>query len=199
MVAFSLADCRNPTFTPDSSDTLSLTIQDDGGNALDIPTELANGGDGNYDRYMPFEVNVTDLVDPYNHPGEERRVYFSAGHDGDKDGTWFYLDSIECEVCTRWEIEPEDPNMASISGEVRVVVEGIPQTRPGIRVWAYRQGGQVYETVTIQNGTYLFHNVPPGTYTLYSEDWVSGGLYFTTEQVTVVADERNYDVHLSLL
>jgi hypothetical protein len=57
----------------------------------------------------------------------------------------------------------------------------------------------VFHTVTIQDSTYHFYNIPPGTYTIYSEIWIGGGARFVTTTVTVGANERNYGVNLFLL
>lgn len=77
-----------------------------------------------------------------------------------------------------------------------MTVGGVPQPLSGADVWTYSQGGQVYHTTSIHDGTYHFYNIPPGTYTVYAEAWVSGVLKVATSTVTVVADERNYNVHL---
>jgi len=69
---------------------------------------------------------------------------------------------------------------------------------PGIQVWAYAAGGEIYRTQTIHDSTYHFYNIPPGTYTLYAEVWIGELLYTGTAEVTVAADERNYGVDMLL-
>jgi len=195
-VDISTTDCC--TGTTDTDDALYLRMRDSGGGDLGTPTKIVTGGVVSSD-WEPFEVDVTDVVDPYNLAGEEVQVYFDATHDEDEDCTWFYLDELECEVCTYWGIPDPVTGTASIGGDVRVLVGGVPKMLPGVDVWAYSQGGEVYHTVTIQDGTYHFYNIPPDTYIIYAEEWVGSGFYSETETETVVADERNYDVDLLLL
>jgi len=79
-----------------------------------------------------------------------------------------------------------------------VLVSGFPQRLQGVDVWAYKPGGEVLYTVTIQQGRYHFYNVEPGTYTIYAEIWIGGGLHFAMTTVTVGADERRDNVDLFL-
>jgi hypothetical protein len=197
LVAGSGAPCSNPD-SAEADDVLYLQMQDSGGGDLGAPTEIANGGAAT-ETWGAFDVDVTDVVDVSNHPGEEVRVYFTATHDEDFDDTWFYLDALECEACTGWPIPDPIPGTASVGGEVRVLVGGFPRTLQGVDVWAYSPGGAVYHTVAIQDGTYHFYNIPSGTYTIYSEVWMGGGLRFATKTVTLGPDERDYGVHLFLL
>jgi hypothetical protein len=197
LVAGSLAPCSYPN-SYEADDVMYLKMQDGGGGDLGASAEVVNGGAA-VETWAPFEVEVTSAVDPYNHPGEQVRVYFYATHDEDYHDTWFYLDALECEACTEWPVPAEEPGTASVGGEVRVLVSGIPQTLQGVDVWAYSPGGGVRHTVTIQDGTYHFYNIPPGVYTIYSEIWIGGGLRFAMATVTVGAGERNYGVGLFLL
>jgi len=196
LVAGSLAPCSYRD-SPEADDVLYLKMQDSGGSDLGASLEVVDGGAG-MEAWAPFEVNVTGAVDPYNRSGEEVRVYFYATHDEDGYDTWFYLDDLECEVCTEWPIPDEEAGTASIGGGVQVLAGGFLQTLQGVDVWAYSRGGEVYSTVTIHDGTYHFYNIPPGVYTIYSEMWIGGGLRFATTTVTVAAGERNYGVNLIL-
>jgi hypothetical protein len=92
-----------------------------------------------------------------------------------------------------------DPDLTvSISGEVRVLINGIPWTLGGVHVWAYNNlSGEVYHTSTDIDGTYGFSNIPPGTYTIYSEIWVGAWLRFAT--TTIVAYDDVDGVNLLLL
>ena len=92
------------------------------------------------------------------------------------------------------------PQSVSIGGETQVLVGGVPWTLEGVEVWAYSvdgSGGELYHAVTGPDGTYSFQNLPPGTYTVYSEMWIGGWLLFAT--ATVEADEGDYPVNLFLL
>jgi hypothetical protein len=197
LVAGSLAPCSIPD-SPDADDRLFLQMQDGSGVALGAPTELANGG-APVRTWAPFQVDVTDAIGLYNRRGQDVQVRFYGVHNNDYRDTWFYLDALECQVCTGWPIPEPVPGTASIGGDVRVLVGGIPRTLQGVDVWAYSPGGQVYHTVTIQDGTYHFYNILPGTYTIYSEMWIGGGGRFATTTLTLGADERNYNVNLFLL
>ena len=197
LVAGSLTGCSNPN-SPDADDVLYLQMRDGGGADLGSPTTIVNGG-ATAESWSSFEEDVTSVVNPFDHPGEDVQVYFYATHDDDYDGTFFYLDALECEACTEWPVPDDEPGTASIGGDVRVLVGGIPQSLMGVDVWAYAQGGEVYHTTTIQDSTYHFYNIPPGTYVIYSETWVGGGLRTTMRSVTVGANERNYSVNLFLL
>jgi hypothetical protein len=197
LVAGSLAPCSFPD-TPEVDDVLYLQMQDGGGGDMGDRAVIANGGEA-AGTWAPFDVDVTGAVAPYDHSGEDVRLYFYGTHDEDYNDTWFYLDNLECEVCTEWPVPSEEAGTASIGGGVRVLVNGIPQALHGVDVWAYSQGGEVFHTITIQDGLYHFYNIPPGTYTIYSEIWIGGGLRFATTTVVVGADQRNYGVNLFLL
>jgi hypothetical protein len=86
----------------------------------------------------------------------------------------------------------------SITPGAAMVVGGASILTPGVAVAAYRQGGAVHRTVSIQDGSYHFYNVPPGTYVVYAETWVAGSRKVASTVITVVADERNYGVTLDL-
>ena len=141
-----------------------------------------------------FNVDFTEHVDLMSLAGQNVQVYFYTLHDDDEYGTWFYLDDVECNVCTEWPIPDPESGTASIGGVVRVGFS--PMT--GVEVAAYSQGGQLYRTTTIHDGSYHFYNIPPGTYHIYAEAWVSSSLLTASDTVTVVADERNYGVNLTL-
>ena len=197
LVAGSLAPCSIPD-SPDADDRLFLQMQDSGGADLGGPQEVANGGAATR-TWAPFQVDVTDEIGLSDRPGQDVQIRFYGVHDEDYRDTWFYLDALECQVCTGWPIPQPVAGTASVGGDVRVLVGGIPRTLQGVDVWAYSPGGRVYHTVTIQDGTYRFYNVPPGAYTVYSEMWIGGGGRFATTTLTLGADERNYNVNLFLL
>jgi hypothetical protein len=186
--------CRDTT---DADDLLYLQVKNSSGDDL-YESVIANGGVVS-ETWGGFEENVTDDVGPFAHREDELQVHFYATHDGDIDCTFFYLDALQCEVCTGWPVPDDVVGTASLGGLVEVLVQGIPGTRFGVDVWAYSQGGEVYHTYTIQDGTYHFYNIPPGTYTIYAEYWEAGGvLHYGTRTVTVAENERNYSVDLWL-
>lgn len=195
-VAGSLTDCsyRN---RPDADDVLYVQLRDASGTPIVTGVPIVNGGTVT-ETWQYFNTDFTDQIDLPSLAGQNIQVYFYATHDNDYDGTFFYLDDLKVGVCTYWPIPDPEPGTASIGGAVRTLVGGAPQTLPGVDVWAYAQGGEILHTRTIHDGTYHFYNIPPGTYTVYSAAWISGQLLWDSTTVTVVADERNYDVNLLL-
>ncbi len=195
-VAGSLTDC-SVRGVPDVDDVLYVQLRDDAGNPIASAVPIVNGGVVT-ETWENFSTDFTDQINLPALAGQNVRVHFYATHDQDYYGTFFYLDDLSCSVCTYWPIPDPVPGTASIGGSVRTLVGGAPQYLTGVDVWAYSQGGEVLRTRTIQDGTYHFYNIPPGTYTVYSAAWVSGQLRWDSTTVTVVADERNYNVDLLL-
>jgi hypothetical protein len=181
----------------DPNDILYMKMRDGSHADLGSGVQIANGGVLTR-TWAPFEIDVTGVVSPYLRHGQNVDVYFYGIQNVDNNCTFFYLDALQCDVCTSWPIPTDITGTASFGGLVQVLVQGIPQTRQGINVWAYSPGGQVYNTYTIQDGTYHFYNVPPGTYTIYAEFWEGSVLHYTTRTVTVTANERNYGVELHM-
>jgi hypothetical protein len=204
LVADSESACCYDTTDPD--DVLYLKMRDGSGTDLGPGTVVANGSVISK-TWETFAIDVTSVVQPFTRPGEDVQVYFYGIQDVDYDCTFFYLDTLECEICTYWDIPEPIPGTASFGGNVQVITHGgIPQSFQGIDVWAYSPAGEVYHTQTIHDGTYHFYNVPPNVppeaYTIYAEYWeggVGGTLHSTIMTVTVEADERIDTVHLYLL
>jgi hypothetical protein len=182
LVAGSLAPCSRAD-SAEADDKLYVQLQGVPG----TPSALVADGGAVTETWGSFSVDFTEDVDLVSLKGQDVQVRFYAEHDEDYDDTWFYLDALECQVCTGWPIPDLEPDKASVGGDVRVLVGGFPQTLQGVDVWAYSPGGAVYHTVTIQDGTYHFYNIPPGTYTIYAEIWVGGGLRFATTTATLEA------------
>ena len=139
-------------------------------------------------------MDFGDHVDVMPFAGEEMQVRFYADYNEDANGTWFYLDDVECNLCTEWPVPDDREGTASIGG---LTVVGSSPTS-GVRVRAYSQGGNIYRTVSIHDSSYHFYNIPPGHYFIYAEAWVDGILNVGSAEVTVVSDERNYGVTLLL-
>lgn len=195
-VAGSLSPCSYPD-SPDADDVLYVQMRDAGGNPISGSLSLVNGG-AVTETWEHFSVDFTQDIDLLSRAGQNVRVYFYATHDQDYYGTFFYLDNLECNICTYWPIPDPEPGTSSVGGLVRALIGGVPRPMTGVEVWAYSQGGTLYHTRSIHDGTYHFYNIPPGTYTIYSEAWIGGYLRLASATVSVVADERNYNVNLLL-
>ncbi|MEJ5312089.1 MAG: TadE/TadG family type IV pilus assembly protein [Anaerolineae bacterium] len=186
--------------TYDSDDVLNINLYPAGGGAaLLAPQTVINGGSPSGTWY-PVQINLeTAMTDPSAYAGQTLRMQWDGFNDTDVNGTFFYLDDLSMQVCTTWPVPPDQPDTASVGGLVRTRGQNnLPVILPGADVWAYAQGGEVLHTRTIQDGTYHFYNITPGTYVIYAEAWISGQLRMATTQVTVVANERNYNINLLL-
>jgi hypothetical protein len=190
-VGGSLAECSEPNST-DADDALHVQLLDGAGIAISDSVTITHGGVVT-EAWEYFHVNLADVA---SFAGQDVRLHFSATHDADVYGTWFYLDEIACHVCITQPIPGPEPGMASFGGSV--LLDGTVET-PGVNVAAYSQGGAVYRTISIQDGSYHFYNVPPGTYTVLAEAWIGGVLMVGENSVTVAADDHGNDgVDLSL-
>ncbi len=200
-----------PTSTPTPTETPTpgpATDTPTPGPATDTPTPgptftptpalpagfIVNGG-AITETWEYFEVDITGDVLLADYADQDVQVRFYTSHDGDHEGTWFYLDNVSVEICSTFPIPDPESGMASFGGAVSV--GGSPLE--GVRVVAYSQGGEVYQTVSIQDYTYHFYNVPPGSYVVYAEAWVNNTLKVGSNTVTVVSDDHdNNDVDLYL-
>jgi len=184
-------------YSPDADDVLYVQVLDDGGNPLSQPTTVTNGGVP-VDQWSRFAFDFTDEIGLVGLADQDVRVRFYAEHDQDTDGTWFFIDDVACNVCTRWPVPERIPGMAIVGGLTQALVAGVPQPLVGVEVWAYSQGSQVYRTRSIHDGSYHFYNIPPGAYTIYAEAWVGGYLRTAVATVTLVSDDLKESIHLLL-
>ncbi len=189
-----------PDREPDPDDHLYLVIRDSGGVTQTAAIPLVSG-----DAVTPVFQQSVISVENYlpgdrfvDFAGQEMQVYFYGVHDGDANGSYFYIDNVRFDICTVQPIPEPIEGTVSIGGLIEVLLAGVPTRMPGIQVWASRVGGELHRTQTIHDSTYHFYNVPPGTYIIYAEVWVGGYLYTATAEVQVAANERNYAVNLLL-
>lgn len=186
---------------PDADDVLYLRLQDTNGDpisAMATTHVITNGGTVTGTWHL-INNDLSNDVNLEDHRGEAIRIYWNATRDGDYNGTFFYLDELSAQICTQWPVPDQIAGTGSIGGLVRTLNQyTIPVILPGADVWAYQQGGQTYQTRSIHDGTYHFYNLPPGTYTVHSQTWVGSTLRTTTTQVTIAADEVNFNVNLLL-
>jgi hypothetical protein len=90
--------------------------------------------------------------------------------------TTFYFDDIKLSPCT---VQPVPPVVNTrIQGSVVLhPLGGSAQKLAGVKVWAYAESGQLFKTITIQNGEFNFYNLDPVTttgvkYFLYAEYFI---------------------------
>ncbi len=194
----SLLTCSNPN-SPDAGDVLSVQMMDqNGGSTIGTQQTILNGGavSGTW-KMVPITLSTGVDLSPY--ADKNMRIHWSAFNDGDMNGTFFYLDDLSAQLCTKWDIPADTAGTASIGGLITTRSENnIPTPLPGTDVWAYTQGGTVYHTRSIHDGTYHFYNIPPGSYVIYAEAWVAGQLRTVTAEVTITANQRDYGINLLL-
>ncbi|UCC62244.1 MAG: hypothetical protein JSV36_15910 [Anaerolineae bacterium] len=80
---------------------------------------------------------------------------------------------------------------------MQLQVEKTLKDAPGTLVWAYRVGvDQLFMTYSIHDSTYHFYNIPPGTYTVFSEVWVGENLHYTLDTVNLPEGETAHNLVL---
>ncbi len=205
----------NDQGTSEITDTLHAVLRTTGitPSVVSTPIVVAHGnqGFGFPDNYMYLETDLIAAMqsagqNPVNYASQNLQLYFydtsnstSCTHFG-SDCFWtdFYLDNIELEICTTQPLPDPDPTKATITGDVRVWISGIPTAKQGVRVWAYRQNGAMLTTYTIHDSTYGFYLLDPGEYVLYAEWWEGPDLYNALTTLTVsigVNYTRNLDLY----
>ncbi len=82
--------------------------------------------------------------------------------------TEYSFDDTQLTTCTTQ--PPPSSITTQLSGSVTIHrFGGTGQRLPNVKVWAYAEGGELYETLTRTDGTYNFYNMPSGEYIIYSE------------------------------
>ncbi|MCB9098319.1 MAG: pilus assembly protein [Anaerolineales bacterium] len=139
--------------------------------SVTTPTAVADGvmpaGIYNPTRWDPVNVTL-----PIINPGTienyaEQPLYLYLYNDSNSTGvcggfcaTNFYFDDVSLSPCTS---EPlPNPINTRLTGQVTLnFSSGSTQKLPYVKVWAYAQGDPtVYETMTLQDGTFNFYNLP---------------------------------------
>ena len=121
----------------------------------------------------------------------------------------FNFDELNLEIC-RTQPKPTDQELIDvgkdpthIQGTVRVD-EGKGDgaiRKEGVKVWAYAEGGKLYETTTIQGGEYNFYGLPASTnsntkyflYTEYAADNGNGTSSMLVDDTTVLLKNDGLD------
>jgi len=153
--------------------------------------------------WKPFEVNFSGdftAEEILSLEDQDVELRFYGEHDGDRWGTWFYVDDLSFQVCSSWPEPDQDDALGTIGGRVRVNAS----LRANVPVWAQSHaGGEPLRTTSLgeedllPKGSYRFYNVTPGKYTVYSEIWEEGGLYWDAETVEV-APGADINVNMDL-
>ncbi|MGC9399002.1 MAG: TadE/TadG family type IV pilus assembly protein [Anaerolineae bacterium] len=196
LVAKSDMECS--TGGPEADDELYLQVQDISGAPLTSRIPVTHGGTIS-NVWQSIAVDLSSDLNLLDHAGENVRIYWDADHDGDYNGTFFYIDDVEAQVCTEWPTPAPEAGTATFGGTITTLGEyNIPTILVGADVWAYAQGGEVYKTRSIHDGTYRFYNMSPGTYQIYAEAWVGGTLRLASTNVTVLADDNISTLNLLL-
>jgi hypothetical protein len=113
-------------------------------------------------------------------------------HPADYHGTFdtiFHLDTLEFNVCVQQSPPPPIPNpgTGAIRGTVQyLTTSGLIMPAPGAWVWIYAVDGSLFKTFAIQDATYSFNDIPPGTYTMYAEYSDGTNIYFVMPPPIVV-------------
>jgi hypothetical protein len=191
-----------PDLDPDPDDSLYVQMLDDGGDVLvtgDTGTEIASGSSPS-GKWMAFSADVTDVVSPVTRMGQDVRVHFYGTQGGPIDYfcTYFFLDDLQCEMCTYWPPPAVDPGKASFGGLVTIIEGTRPLFVKGVDVYAFTiDGSGVYEhTTTIQDGSYHFYNLPIGLYKIYAV-YRDDRLNADVKTLTVGIGDRS-DIHFFL-
>lgn len=148
------------------------------------PVLVANGsGSATYSpaNWQEFTMNLPAAsgINFADYAGQNLYLIFYNNSNANKVGcppvcndTEFYFDDIKLQPCT---VKPKPALITTqIKGELVIHPLGQPsENKAGVRVWAYAEGGELFETVTIQNGEFNFYNLPSTTngirYFIYAE------------------------------
>ncbi len=200
LVTGSDLECSNLD-SPDADDQFFMRVRDDNGaDIAAFPPQLIASGGTISNVWHTAVLTLNDHLNLHDYAGGSVQLYWDATHDEDYDGTYFYIDEVSAQLCTVWEVPPIDPNKGSFGGVVSALDErGAVLPLPGATVWAYTQDGSQYQTVSIQDGSYHFYNLPPGTYTVYGEAWVDGALRTAVyPSLALAAGDMRDDIDLPL-
>lgn len=205
LVTGSNLQCSTGASDPLDKLTLELQVPDaanvgEPGTRIVDPQEVTTGG-GVTGTWRTIPITLSDSINLADYSGQTLRLYWDGYHNGNFDGTFFYVDDVSAQVCTTWPIPAPIPGTVSFGGKLTTQATGtgirIPLT--GASVWAYTQAGDMYQTTSIHDGTYHFYNLPePGTYVVYAEAVVEGELRTAVSSVTLEPNDRKYNINMFL-
>lgn len=203
--------------TSASTDQLYFTLRwpsepapPDPGFDLITPILIASGTDASLPDLNSLDPQPTDWtvfsqdifagINPLSvlENGSTVRAYFYTANPG--VGTAFYLDNIDLTVCST-EPAPTQVSGGRITGFTRR--GGAPLK--GVDVWAYAYAedgstpGPVFKTQSIQDGSFRFYNLPPGSYLLYASITDPSGSFFATYRLVVSEGSNITNVILNVV
>jgi hypothetical protein len=190
--------CSFPN-SPDPDDKLLFNFKELDGTTVYTDTVLTGGTISH--TWHTEVVSPSDAVDLSTYKEGDVILQWRGIHDGDFDGTFFYLDELSAQLCTAWPIPEHISGMATIGGRATTrSLSGKTVAVVGADIWAYQRGGtQSYHTRTLQDGSFSFYNVAPGEYVIYAEGlWGGEGIRYATVSLQVAADEVRDDLTLFL-
>ncbi len=149
--------------------------------------------------YLEFNTDIFAGVNPLSflEAGDDVEAYFYT--EGGID-TSFFIDDINLTFCSTQPEPTVEAGKGKLSG--RTLQGGI--ISPGAAVWAYAiatddfDPGPVFQTYSIQDGTYRFFNLPPGDYLIYAEITDGSGTFSETRTVRVKADGEVKNIILNI-
>ncbi|MCB0172126.1 MAG: hypothetical protein KDJ97_16375, partial [Anaerolineae bacterium] len=139
--------------------------------SVTTPTVVANGvmpaGAYNPTRWDPVAVTLPIIDKSTIENYAEQTLYLYLYNDSNSTGacggicaTNFYFDDVSLSPCTSQPLP--DPINTRLTGAVTLnFSSGSTQKLPYVKVWAYAQSDPtIYETMTLQDGTFNFYNLP---------------------------------------
>jgi hypothetical protein len=174
---------------PDA-DPLYFVLRTTAGITVSTPVVIATGSDtpGSWDPFTSDDV-MGSIANPADYAGQKLQAYFYSPNPGTFD-TIFHLDTLEFNVCVQQPLPPPvpAPGTGAIRGSVQYLTTGgLIRPAPGAWVWIYAINGSLFKTFAIQDATYSFNDIPPGTYTMYAEYSDGTNLYFVIPPPIAVA------------
>ncbi len=197
-----------------TQDKLRVAVKDPAKGVTLAPPVVVSQ-DSAFDRrgsFHAFSANMADHFALEDYAGKQLQVYFDAPNPNDDGDTEFYIDQVKCDVCaTVNEPPPEGDKAYRVGGSLRVLDStGRLVGMAGVDVWAIRLQEPddsvpadeliSVSTYSIQDSTYTFYNLTPGTYQIYAEIWIDGRLRWASiPQVTIEAGPGNTELDMTLM
>ncbi len=141
--------------------------------AITDPKLIADGIHTQDYQFVNVTLPITSSVNVEDYADQDLYLYLyntsnSTCGAGTCHDTEYSFDDAKLTVCTTQ--PPPSPITTQMSGSVTLHrLGGSSERLPGVRVWAYAEGGQLFETFTAADGSYNFYNLPLGEYVIYSE------------------------------